>query len=778
MRTLPTTSGSDGQGSTPVDWRLPLLALVAWAGSWIGSSDSPTLWAVGLGLVVAGAVAARRTGVSIVTAAAMMLLATLGISATRASFARQDAVAHLAAEGAVSVIEVRPADGRLVDTGPGGSIWMASAVVASVEARGTAWRSGVTVMLTASGDLRQPWAEVAPGAVVRATVKLSPATDAAFTAWASVRSRPEAVAPPGPLEAGVNAVRAGLREAVSGLPAAPRALVPALVVGDTSAVTDELGAQFRTTGLTHLLAVSGANLTLMLASLLWLASRLGVLGWWRRGVALVGVAAFVVLCRAEPSVLRAAAMGLVGLAALGWAGPRQGLRFLSSGIIALLLIDPWLSRSVGFVLSVLASAGIIFLAPVWTRQLAGWLPRWLAEAITVPVAAQLATQPVVTAISGQVSVIGLFANLVAAPLVGPGTVLGFAAAWVSVPLPPVAAVLGWGAGGFAQALCWIAAAGDSLPGAALVWPVSVASIAVLVATCAVVVAALPLLWRRRWLSVLAAIALVVICLRPLTQPGWPPPDWLVVSCDVGQGDATLIRAGPGAAIVIDTGPDTRHVDRCLDELGIAAVPWLVLTHPHADHISGVAGVLDGRRVDRLLLPDTNAAAPGWRQVAAAAPGVDRVSAAPGVVVSAGQASLSVLAMRPFTAAAIDGTGDSAEGNDSSLVLRVEVGGLRLLVGGDVEEVGQSGAVATAADLRADILLVPHHGSGRQLPAFLAAVGERVALFSVGLDNDYGHPAARTVAAVAASGARIFRTDQNGSVALWLDSGQLVVTTQR
>jgi competence protein ComEC len=311
----------------------------------------------------------------------------------------------------------------------------------------------------------------------------------------------------------------------------------------------------------------------------------------------------------------------------------------------------------------------------------------------------------------------------------------------------------------------------------MVWPVSVASIAVLSAGCGLAAAALPLLWRRRWLSVAVAIALLVICLRPLAQPGWPPAGWLMVSCDVGQGDATLIRAGPGAAIVIDTGPDTRHVDRCLDELGITVVPWLVLTHPHADHISGVAGVLDGRKVDRLLLPATNTAAPGWREVVAAAPGVTQVPAAPGLVVSAGDATLTVLAMRPFVGMS-GGSADSADENDSSLVMRVEVGGLRAIIAGDVEESGQSAAVATVTDLRADVLLVPHHGSGHQSPAFLQTVGERVALFSVGLHNDYGHPAARTLTAVIATGARIFRTDQDGSAAVTVQSGEIVVTTQR
>ena len=774
MPILPITSGSE---SRPQDWRPPLLAATAWVGCYLGTSGVPVLLAAGLVLAGALLVASRHASARILIAAALMLGVALSVSAARVWTSTQDAVARLAAQGAVATVEMRTSDGRLVDTGPGGAMWIGDAALTSIQARGASWRSGMTVLVTASGGLRQSWQDVPPGALVRATVELSPATDASVGAWASARSSPALVAPPGVLDAAVNAVRAGVRNTVAGLPEAPRALVPALVVGDTSGVTDELGQQFRTTGLTHLLAVSGANLTLMLASMLWLASRLGVLGWWRRGVALVGVVAFVLLCRAEPSVLRAAAMGLVGLAALGWSGPRQGVRYLSTGIVGLLLLDPWLARSVGFVLSVLASAGIIVFAHTWTRQLARWLPAWLAEAVTVPVAAQLVTQPVVTVISGQVSVVGVFANLVAAPLVGPGTVLGFAAAWLSVVLPPVAVVLGWAAGGFAQALCWIAAAGSSLPGAAMVWPVSVASIAVLSAGCGLAAAALPLLLRRRWLCVVVALALLAICLRPLAQPGWPPAGWLVVSCDVGQGDATLIRAGPAAAIVVDTGPDTRHVDRCLDELGVTVVPWLVLTHPHADHISGVAGVVDGRRVDRLLLPATNTAAPGWREVAAAAPGVTHVAAAAGLVVSAGDATLTVLAMRPFVG--VSGvSADSADENDSSLVMRIEVGGLRIVLAGDVEQSGQSAAVATVADLRADVLLVPHHGSGHQSPAFLQAVGERVALFSVGLHNDYGHPAARTVSTVIATGARIFRTDQNGSAAITLQSGEIVVTTQR
>ncbi|MCA9326871.1 ComEC/Rec2 family competence protein, partial [Candidatus Saccharibacteria bacterium] len=356
---------------------------------------------------------------------------------------------------------------------------------------------------------------------------------------------------------------------------------------------------FRSTGLLHLAAVSGANLTLLLAAMLWVAARLGVTGWWRRGVAVVGVVAFVLLCRAEPSVLRAAAMGVVGLAALGWGGARQGLRYLSWAVVGLLLVDPWLCRSVGFVLSVCASAGIILWADRWAGLLA-WAPRWLAEAVTVPIAAQLATQPVVTAISGQVSLVGVVANVVAAPLVGPGTVLGFLAAGLSVLSVPVASVSGWLAGGFAQALCWVAGACAALPGAAMVWPAGPLALAVLTACCLALLLGLPQLLRRPWLVVVLVVAMVVVLLRPVAPPGWPPDGWQVVSCDVGQGDATVIAAGAGRAIVVDAGPEPKPIDRCLDQLGVTEVAWLVLTHLHADHVGGAAGVASGRRVDNLL----------------------------------------------------------------------------------------------------------------------------------------------------------------------------------
>ena len=240
--------------------------------------------------------------------------------------------------------------------------------------------------------------------------------------------------------------------------------MPALVLGDTAGLDEDLTRDFQATGLTHLTAVSGANLTLLLAFLLTVARWVGVRGWWLRGVGLAGVLVFVALCRTEPSVLRAAAMGLVALAALGSGCRSAGLRNFAVAIMILLLVDPFLGRSIGFTLSVLACAGIVWWARSWTVIMNRWLPLIIAESIAVPLAAQLATIPVVAAISERVSVAGLAANALAGPFVGPSTVLGFAAAGSSLMSGTVAAAFGCGAAWSAQVIIWIATIGSQLPG--------------------------------------------------------------------------------------------------------------------------------------------------------------------------------------------------------------------------------------------------------------------------------------------------------------------------
>lgn len=522
--------------------------------------------------------------------------------------------------------------------------------------------------------------------------------------------------------------------------------------------------------------MSGSNLALLLVVSGALAVRLGVRGWWLRATSLATAVFFVLLCRGEPSVIRAAGMGLVMVAALG-SGARdgRGMRHLAVACLGLLLWDPWLSRSVGFALSVLASAGIIVWGRRWATALA-WAPIWVGEAIAVPLAAQLATQPVVTAISGQVTAVGLVANAVAGPLVGPATVAGVVATLLGW-CPPLATAAAFVAGVLATGIVVIARAGAALPGASWSWPVQPTAMSILVAACLLAAWLAPRVLARPIASLGVGLGLVACCLHAPVQPEWPPRAWSVVACDVGQGDAVVVDAGGHSAIVVDTGPAADPLERCLASLGVETIGLLVLSHDHADHVGGLTAALR-RPVGRVMLsrsPSSNRAV--LRRTLGAA-GVTEIPAEAGMTLTVGEAHVEVLAAPEGSVRVAMHEGESSAENDGSLLLRVRSRGVATLLTGDVEPTGQTEALASGADLAVDVLKVPHHGSGRQDGGFLQATHATVALIGVGADNDYRHPAPKTVAALRSLGMAVARTDLHGGVAVARDGDRLVVVTQR
>ncbi len=765
-----------------IDPRPVALGLAAWAGTWAATSGEPGWWGAGAALAAALAVLGRVRGSRVAVAAALLVGVCLGLGALRVTQLAQSPLARLAAEGAVVELDAVLVGGarEFPAAGTRPAAWFSRATAAGFTGRGAAWASGVPLELGATGEDVAVWRALAPGTTVRVPVRLSVAApDAGVAAEARARGTPLVLSPPDGPAAAVERVRAGLREACAGLPPDARVLVPALVVGDTSAMDADLKARFQATGLTHLTAVSGANLVLLLAFVRGLALGLGVRGRWLTALLGVTVFAFVALCLGEPSVVRAAAMGLVGLAALGSGGRgRQGVRYLAVAVLVLVLLDPWIARSLGFALSVTASAGLLWWAGRWSAVLARWLPAAVAEAVCVPLAAQLATQPIVTAISGQVSVAGLLANAVAGPLVGPATVFGFVAAGVAVVSMPVASGFAWVAGWCAQGLCWIARLGDALPGATVPWPATWWAVLLVGAVCLLVAPLVPLVLARRGLTVVVAVVLVAAVARTPAPPGWPPARWSVVVCDVGQGDATVFRAGDGEAVIVDGGPDARLLARCLDQLGIRRTPLAVVTHLHADHVTGLPA-LAGRGVDTVLTSPARTPASGdavVRDLVAA--GATRATAEAGSSWTAGAVRVDVLAVPALPEVGVSNEGESSAENDGSLLLRVTVDGVSVLLVGDAEDTGQERLLRLQGLLDVDVLVVPHHGSGRQSAAFLKAASPEIALISVGERNDYGHPAAKTLRTVRELTPTIVRTDQRGAIALARGPGGWSIVTQR
>ncbi|MET0694862.1 MAG: ComEC/Rec2 family competence protein [Propionibacteriaceae bacterium] len=767
------------------DLRMLPLAAAGWAGSWLGTGAHQGL----LGLAVVGGVASGVTAVLRRSwwtgGVALMLVLATAVGVLQHHRLATGPISELSSSEAIvdaqlmvrSDPQVHPAAGPLPP------FLVVRAVVTQVEGRGSAWAVREPVLVTVSGAEVDRWREVLVGTTLAVQGRLQePTPGSDFAAVLRVRSPATVLAPPSAGLRVVEHVRAGLRLSVAGRRAEPRALVPALVLGDTSAMSPEITDDFKVTGLTHLTAVSGANLTLLLAFMLLFARWVGVRGWWLRAVGLIGVFIFVALCRTEPSVLRAAAMGLVALAALGAGGGRKGLRTLSVAMVVLLLVDPYLSRSLGFALSVLASGGIVWWASRWTAILHGWLPKIVAESVSVPLAAHLATLPVVAGISSQVSVVGVVTNAVAGPFVGPATVLGFAAAGVSLLSGTAAAVVGFGAAWSAQVILWVAHAGARFPGAAWHWPATPVSLLVLGVVAVLSGCAMPHLLHRRWLSVALLLVMVLAFVRPPVQPGWPPRDWVFVVCDIGQGDGLLLRVADGAAMVVDTGPDPAPMRRCLDQLHVREVPVLVLSHFHSDHVAGLAAVFDGRRVGEVLVSPLASPPHEVDDVRARAALVQVPVRVPAVGETGQVGAVSWRVLGPVgehqTSPDPSESPESSEENDASLVLMVSVGGVRILLTGDVEPPGQQAILASGADLQAEVLKLPHHGSGRQDPGFFAATGARVAIASAGVDNDYGHPAPRTVQLAQSLGMTVFRTDTDGSVAIINRGGALAAVTQR
>jgi competence protein ComEC len=454
--------------------------------------------------------------------------------------------------------------------------------------------------------------------------------------------------------------------------------------------------------------------------------------------------------------VRAAAMGAVGIAALGF-GSRGGLRALCWAVLGLLFLDPWLSRSPGFILSVSATAGILVLAPVLARRLESWMPRWCALAIAVPVAAQLACTPAIAALSGEISLVAVLANLLAAPAVAPATVAGLVGGLLALVWGPLGQLCGVLAGASASWILTVGHTAAGLDAASLEWhaPWQLLLVIVpLVAGAVIRLSSHPVLFAGLGLGLLIGVW------RP-PETGWPPPDWVMVSCDVGQGDATVLPVAPGEAIVVDVGEHDAPVDRCLTSLGIHTVRLLVLTHSHADHVDGWRGVVDGRRVDQVVVGTSGGPA---------IPDVPRHVAAAGESFVLGAVSAQVL----WPPAGEQPTEDP---NADSVVLRATVRGVRILLTGDVGTDVQQRVLRSGADLDADVLKVPHHGSADQEARFVEAAGAALATISVGADNDYGHPTASLLSLLHEEGTKIWRTDTDGDIAVVVDDDHLRVVSR-
>ena len=572
-------------------------------------------------------------------------------------------------------------------------------------------------------------------------------------------------------------LRAGIASALArGTTGERRALLEGVVLGDETEIDAGLRDDFKTSGLYHLLAVSGQNVAFIVAGVLGLAWLLGIPRLAAEMVALTSIAAYTLAVGWQPSVVRAAVAG--GLASLAWLAsrPRDRWHFMAVGALVLLIWTPTALLDPGFQLSFTAVAAI-FIGVPWldTRleRLPGpvALPRAVRLSIAISVACGLATAPILWLDFQRVPLWTVLANAMAEPAVGPLLGLGLAAAVVSPVLPTAATALSWLAGWPAA---WIAfsarfvarlpLASSSSPWVFLAFGLAVALMFGLQRLPA---------WRRRMpVTVLVALGLVG-CAWWLTRPSheWQPPAGLRVTfLDVGQGDAELLEVKEGA-ILIDTGPPEGQVDRQLTSMGRHTLAAVVLTHPHRDHVGGVPALLAHLRVGELIDPEQPA--PGYDEKAALrAAHEHHVS----VVVAREGDEYRIGGLRLRILWPDRGGLRGEDPHDHAVVILASYGATDILLPADAES-----NVTSRLPLRAvEVLKVAHHGSvDTGLADELRILRPRIAVIEVGAHNDYGHPRAETLATLRAfPGLTLYRTDENGRLTLESDGRTISVHAQR
>jgi competence protein ComEC len=553
----------------------------------------------------------------------------------------------------------------------------------------------------------------------------------------------------------VERLRHGVRDSFAAMLPAERypwaGILVALVVGDQRAIQGDLWTTFNRTGTTHLMSISGLHVTMvaalfgLLTGALWrrvpfLALRLPA----QRAALLAGCLAafcYVLLAGFAVPAQRTLYMLLVAALAMNSGRVVAPSRTLCLALLVVLLIDPWAVLAAGFWLSFAAVGALLYVGAAVVGTPGGWRERVRSWGV-VQWAATLASLPVLLLVFQQFSLVSPLANALAIPLVS-FVVTPLALLAAVIPWWPIAALAHAVLGGLMVFLEWCAA-----------WPVWQAP-------------APPL-----WAAIVAGFG-VAVCLLPRGMPGrmlgallllpaifWPvqrPAEgeaWVTV-LDVGQGLAAVVRTSdhtliydPGPLYSAESDAGQRVVVPYLRSLGIDRVDVLMVTHRDSDHAGGTASVqsaLDVRQVQSSL------------------------TEAGGERCRAGQAwTWDTVRFSVLHPAAGD-YGSERKSNNLSCVLQVDAGGRRMLLTSDIEARDEAALLARdASDLKADVLLVPHHGSRTSsTAAFIEAVGAREVVIPVGYRNRFGHPKADVVERYEATGVGVWRTDRDGAVTIRL-----------
>jgi len=587
----------------------------------------------------------------------------------------------------------------------------------------------------------------------------------------------EIIALPGNTQGFLNNLRADYVSSLRGVTPDAKTLVAGLAIGEIAELSEELEEKMRIVSLTHLVAVSGSNCAIVVGMVYLIAVGLRFGRTGRTIISLTALLLYLLLIGPDPSVLRAGVMAASVILMIALGRRTWALNALSLAALVLLIADPWLAVEFGFGLSVLATAGILLLAPAISERLAKKMPMPLALGLAVTLSAQLFCLPLLIQLQPGLATYSVIANLLAGPMVAPVTVLGMIALLATPVAPWLTGAISYLASLGTWVIEMVAIVFADLPVAYFPWatglPATILSTLLILAIGAWLRAG-PVPLRQLGLGVVVVVAVTTISVPAASEilpKAWPVENWQVVACDVGQGDALVIQS-QGRTALIDVGPDDDLINKCLSELSIKQIDLLVLTHFDFDHVGGLAGALKAREVGSAIISgfpdDRPATAISLEQLSNA--GVAVITADPSISGKLGQFSWQILAP---TRQAIE----ASDSNDASVVMVFTGAALDLLLLGDLGESGQQRVASSAKKLLGSatkplILKVSHHGSNDQFAELHESLRPELALISVGETNGYGHPGKSLLDLLERSGSKVLRTDLHGSIAVSVSGNSL------
>ncbi|MDD5747910.1 MAG: DNA internalization-related competence protein ComEC/Rec2 [Actinomycetota bacterium] len=544
-----------------------------------------------------------------------------------------------------------------------------------------------------------------------------------------------------------------------------------VALGKLNSTDEDIVSNLRVCGLSHIVAVSGLHVGAVSGLIVSLGALLGI--GRRNRYIFAGATALLVLVLANfrPSATRAALMG--GLCFLGVIIGREydSLIGLSIAGFAILSLNPLALFDAGFQYSFAAAAGIIISLKVSGNRGGS------KNAIFALAGAQLGILPILLMRGEPIPVISIISNLFVVPTIGPILLGGFITALFSLIWMPLASAISVIPSLLSRFVITLSSALSKVPMAFTNRYAGIASAILYSIGLVLLIRHLRHSSRRNILPhILIAFGLsITLVLIPLFPVGFTGKTGRMIVFDIGQGDSSFLQDKCGRTVLVDGGPDGKKIVRKLREYGVSRIDLMVLSHPHADHITGLLSVMEEFPVGKILDPGTIVSDGLYHDFLKAADrkSIPRVLAFEGDDLKVSEStSIEVL----YAPQSLDNVPD--ELNDQSMVMIAYIDGVRVLLTGDIEGEGQEILLGYHPELSCDVLKVPHQGASDSVtPELLDASKPRVCTISVEKGNSYGHPSLAGIHLMESKGAKVLRTDTCGDIELSLSNGRISIKTK-